>query len=1740
MKNLVALVLVISCLISSDLKAQPSCASYTTWTGGMWIGPGSHCGSPYGGTTVTSGDRLYTHRGYCSSTGPGSWDFQDIGACTSCTDRTVGAASSSPSVCINVAITPITHNTTQVTGIASSSGLPAGVTAAYSGNVITISGTPTASGVFNYTITPTSGCGSATATGTITVTALPTITGTTPASVCGSGTLALSATASAGTISWWAASTGGAALATGTSYTTPNISTTTTYYVSATSGTCTSASRTAIAATVTSTLPTITGTTPASRCGAGTVALSATASAGTISWWAASTGGVALATGTSYTTPSISSTTTYYVSTTSGTCTSASRTAIAATVTEAATAGAASSTPTLCVNAALTNITHTTTVATGIGTATGLPAGVTAAWASNTITISGTPTASGTFNYTIPLTGGSCAVNATGTITVTSTAWAPTDLGASLALWLDANDAATITQSGGLVSQWNDKSGNNRHATQATSGSRPTYTASGLNGKSVLTLDGTDDNMSISAPFANNAGTALIVYKPNSDNIYCLFTGDNDSWSIWNGNNSSYESTFRSVRLEGATNQLSINDANIFMIEASSVLPSYKMFKDGSTIYSSAAAFTFQNNINSLTVNRFLNGFVSEVILIDKVLTLSDREKLEGYLAWKWGLQANLPAGHTYKSAAPTTVATAGAASSTPTLCQNTALTNITHTTTVATGIGTATGLPAGVTAAWASNTITISGTPSQSGTFNYTIPLTIGCGTVNATGTITVGSPANTAGAASSTPTLCVNSALTNITHTTTGATGIGTATGLPAGVTAAWASNTITISGTPTASGTFNYTIPLTGGCGSVNATGTITVTSTAWTPATLGASLAMWYDASDASSITHSSGVVSQWNDKSGNARHLAESNNTYKPTYTANILNGYGGINFYLNKGLFSTANPVVGYVATIIKAQNTTWNNYHVMLESRTNATRIGGLWSNGGNTFWMDVYPSLAWQDGTSMSVSGAFSTINTPHIIEYTPSAGRGNPMSGITVGNFDQTNQGGSGIQYEIIALSAAPSQADREKIEGYLAHKWGLQANLPAGHTYKSAAPTIVATAGAASSTPTLCQNTALTNITHTTTVATGIGTATGLPAGVTAAWASNTITISGTPSQSGTFNYTIPLTIGCGTVNATGTITVRSSSSGPGGVTDQLSVWLKADAGVSSIGTSWQDQGCSANNYATVSGPTVISNDINSNPAVEILSGGFNGPAGAAIGTSWTVFSVHRFLSSDYDGRLIDGHSGNYLLGNWSTYSKGIFLEGNPGEYQSGIATTTGTQTTRIYCFSRDNSSGSITARVDGDLLKTFTSTNTASGIIWDLNQGAYANEPSDARMGEFIVFNKALSATEILKVEAYLAAKYGLTLSNADGGTGGDFVSTGGTTYWDASASAAYSNEIVVIGKDNNTALTQKQSKSSDDSLRVYVGSFAAANTSNAATITNDQSYLVLGHNNGKLKANYLSSLEKPAGITSRFQREWKVVNTNFADNFTLRVKYDSSTAITLSHLRLLVDDDGNFSNATVYGTSDGLTFSHGSIIVSGISTSMIPLGSTKYITIGSTSTSTTLPVNLLSFDAVLQDGFVELSWQTASEINNDHFVVERSDDGVNWTSFAKVKGAGYSNSTLSYFQADVANFSGVRYYRLTQVDFDGTQEIFKIVSVSKSSNLTFTVMPNPMVDEVIVQYSANSNGNYRFKILSETGQELYSAIAATVEGENSFKFNTSWLASGTYIFSIENESGFRTTQKVVK
>ncbi|HOK98571.1 MAG TPA: PKD domain-containing protein [Bacteroidales bacterium] len=166
----------------------------------------------------------------------------------------------------------------------------------------------------------------------------------------------------------------------------------------------------------------------------------------------------------------------------------------------------------------------------------------------------------------------------------------------------------------------------------------------------------------------------------------------------------------------------------------------------------------------------------------------------------------------------------------TQTVCIGTSIGSIIYSTVGVNGVSV-TGLPSGVNNSFNNDTLTISSTPDTSGTFNYTVTFTGGCGNITDTGTIIV--KPNMTISLTSTPgsnnqTVCVNSPISVITYSTTGATGA-TVSGLPSGVTGIWASNVVTISGTPDTSGTFNYTVTLTDGCGSASASGMLRVNDT-----------------------------------------------------------------------------------------------------------------------------------------------------------------------------------------------------------------------------------------------------------------------------------------------------------------------------------------------------------------------------------------------------------------------------------------------------------------------------------------------------------------------------------------------------------------------------------------------------------------------------------------------------------------------------------------------------------------------------------------------------------------------------------------------------------------------------------------------------------------------------------------------------------------------------------------------
>ncbi len=254
----------------------------------------------------------------------------------------------------------------------------------------------------------TSGCVSSTRTAlNATINTNPSSPAGTDGSRCGSGTVFLSASSSGNVIDWYAASSGGTALATGNnSFTTPSIAATTIYYAESRNVTtgCLSSSRTAVTATVNS-IPSAPAGTNGQRCGTGTVSLSAISAGNIIDWYAASTGGTALLSGSnSYTTPSIAATTIYYAETrnvTSG-CISSTRTAVNATV------NANPSNPVINANGPTTfcngnNVILTSTTAT------------TYSWSNGANTQSITVTASGSYTVTITNAAG-CAATSTATV----------------------------------------------------------------------------------------------------------------------------------------------------------------------------------------------------------------------------------------------------------------------------------------------------------------------------------------------------------------------------------------------------------------------------------------------------------------------------------------------------------------------------------------------------------------------------------------------------------------------------------------------------------------------------------------------------------------------------------------------------------------------------------------------------------------------------------------------------------------------------------------------------------------------------------------------------------------------------------------------------------------------------------------------------------------------------------------------------------------------------------------------------------------------------------------------------------------------------------------------------------------------------------------------------------------------------------------------------------------------------
>lgn len=142
-----------------------------------------------------------------------------------------------------------------------------------------------------------------------------------------------------------------------------------------------------------------------------------------------------------------------------------------------------------------------------------------------------------------------------------------------------------------------------------------------------------------------------------------------------------------------------------------------------------------------------------------------------------------------------------------------------------------------------------------------------------------------------------------------------------------------------------------------------------------------------------------------------------------------------------------------------------------------------------------------------------------------------------------------------------------------------------------------------------------------------------------------------------------------------------------------------------------------------------------------------------------------------------------------------------------------------------------------------------------------------------------------------------------------------------------------------------------------------------------------------------------------------------------------------------------------------------------------------------------------LPIELLFFDATSFDPEVQLRWSTSSERNNDYFSIERSSDALNFSSIGEVQGAGTKKRKTNYKFIDDGPLSGVSYYRLKQVDFDGSFDYSEIVSVRRTFDLkdeNLQIYPNPNAGQFQIRLKSDgAMGSVVLRIYDLNGRLVY-------------------------------------------
>ncbi len=606
--------------------------------------------------------------------------------------------------------------------------------------------------------------------------------------------------------------------------------------------------------------------------------------------------------------------------------------------------------------------------------------------------------------------------------------------------------------------------------------------------------------------------------------------------------------------------------------------------------------------------------------------------------------------------------------------------------------------------------------------------------------------------------------------------------------------------------------------------------------------------------------------------------------------------------------------------------------------------------------------------------------------------------------------------------------------------------------------------------------------------------------------------------------------------------------------PGGVATGLSLWLDANTGTSVSGTQltgWLDR--KAINTFTVSAtpPGFHANAVNFYPTVtfantdtvtNLPTAYLSGNTMIGYADAYAVFSCSVSGSS---GALLGGADPGII------YGRAVFANENGGMYSGNgsfgaYSFIDFTNSIDYHIFNLDQSPAApvyMTGRLNGaDKPVTsnldFTSFTFRPMIGGTNNLGTNPDagwKHFQGEVAELIVYDQTTAGNR-QKIESYLALKYGITLGIPANPV--DYIASDSSICWQAHG--PYQNSLFGIGRDDGSGLLVTQSNSMNHGSGDGTGKPGQGNIvlRNASSLDN-LDFLMIGNTSTPLTPEN-AQLPPDAVFNGKLRlgEQWQVQHTHNVG--TVDLSFDLNGVMISgnpAYITLLISEgDDDFTSGT-YRLYNAPVLINNILTYAGIT-----LNHNDYFTF-LTNLQSALPVALTDFAANSCGDDICLKWQTTSESNNLYFEVERSTDGQQFIILGMVKGNGNTSTAHRYSYTDSQPLNGKRFYRLKQVDADGSFAYSKTVVFNTGKEYRFNtfITPNPATTTMNLSIEGvQENEPLLFELMDVNGTMVYTKEMTATATVTKITIPRLMVNSGIYCYRItRKENGEMVSGRVV-